>query len=363
MSTTAFVEGIVEDTADPQQMGRIRVRCPAIDGESVATADLPWAIYLSPLAGQTVTYAVGVGAIDSEGPTSYGFWAIPKVGALVIIGFLYDDFNQRFYLGSYFPEHGNRSLPVGRNSASGPTTDTFEPIQPTLSNLSDQFNNQLDVSEARTRGAFERQVAQAITEKDGTEGYQKSPVSSRLDPQTYCITTPGRHSIIMQDHPETCRVRIRTAEGSQIILDDANERIYISTSRGKSWIEMDQDGHINIFGAESISASTAGDFNLSAKGNINLHAGGNINLAASGHARISACDDISLNSNATLNIESSDQMNLLSGATMLQSASEIHLNGPDASSAPCADTPEIVPQHEPWTRPITSGKRNKNWKP
>ena len=362
MRYTSFVEGIVVDTSDPQQMGRVRVHCPAIDGEKVEKDDLPWATYVSPLAGQTVTYPGGASGAAGEGPVSYGFWAVPKVGSLVVIGFLYGDFNLRFYLGSFFPEHGNRSLPVGRNSTVGPTTDTFEPIEPATSNLRSQFKGQLDVSEALTRGAFERQVAQAKTEKDGTEGYQKAVSAAGLDPQTYCITTPGRHSIIMQDNPATARVRIKTAEGAQVILDDANERIYVSTAKGKSWLEMDQDGHVHVYAAESYSVTTGGDFNVTAKGDINLHAGGNLNLAAVGHGRLSACKDVSLSADSTVNIQSGSQMNLLAGSNIIQTGSEIHLNGPSAAEAPCADRPGIVPQHEPWSRPVSKGKRNKNWK-
>lgn len=361
MSTT-FVEGIVVDTSDPQQMGRVKVHCPAIDGETVDAKNLPWVMYVSPLAGQTIDYPGGTSGGRADGPSSYGFWAVPKVGSLVIVGFLYNDYNLRFYVGSYFPDHGNRSLPAGRNSSNGPISDILEPIEPASSNLKAQFGGKLDVSEALTRGAFERQVAQARTEKDGTEGYQKGVVESGLDPQTYCITTPGRHSIIMQDNPATARVRIKTAEGAQVILDDANERIYVSTAKGKSWLEMDQDGHVHVYAAESYSVTTGGDFNVSAKGNINLHAGGNLNLAAVGHGRLSACADISLNADTSVNIQSGSQMNLLAGASIIQTGSEIHLNGPSASEAACADRPGIVPQHEPWSRPATKGARNKNWK-
>ena len=362
MRTTTFVEGLVVDTSDPQQMGRVRVHCPSIDGEKVSINDLPWVTYVSPLAGQTVDYPGGTSGGKSPGPSSYGFWAVPKVGTLVIVGFLYGDYNLRFYVGSYFPDHGNRSLPAGRNSATGPISDILEPIEPSTSNLKDQFAGKVDVSEAQTRGAYERQVAQPKTEKDGTEGYQKGVNEVGLDPQTYCITTPGRHSIIMQDNPATARVRIKTAEGTQVILDDANERIYVSTAKGKSWLELDQDGHVHVYAAESYSVTTGGDFNVSAKGNVSIHAGGNLNLAAVGHGRLSACQDVSLSADTTVNIQSGSQMNFLASASIIQTGSEIHLNGPGASEAPCADRPGIVPQHEPWSRPATKGKRGKNWK-
>lgn len=359
----SFVEGIVVSTDDPQQMGRVKAWCPSVDGPDYTVENLPWVMYISPLAGQIKDYPAGTSGAKSQGFVSYGMWAIPKVGAFIIVGFLYNDFNSRFYLGSYYPEHGNRSMPAGRNTPTGPQTDTEDPFEPALTNMKSHFMNKLNASEAITRGVAERQVAQAKDLKDGVEGYQKALTEKGLDPQTYCIVTPGRHAIIMQDNPETARVRIKTAEGAQVLIDDANERIYISTAKGKTWVELDQDGHIHVYGSDSVSVTTGGDFNVTAKGNINLRAGGNLNLLATGHARVSACKDVSLSADGPLNISAGGQMNLLAAASIIQTGSEIHLNGPKAAAAECVDIPSVVPDHEPWVRPKTKGKRNKNWKP
>lgn len=368
MDTIPFlVEGVVVDTSDPQEMGRLRVWCPAIDGDSVDMLTLPWAVYLSPLAGQANSYPAGGGG-NSSGPVSYGFWAIPKVGAQVLITFLYNDYNQRVYLGSFFREHGNRSLPVGRNTPSGELqSDSYGAIEPALSNLKAQFGD-LSSSIAKTRGAYERQVAQPADDKNPNEGYDIRVVKAGekdagdLDPQTYCITTPGRHAILMQDNPKFARVRIKTAEGHQVIFDDANERIYVSVAGGQSWFEMDKDGHVHVFGAETISMSAGADFNIQALGNVNISAGKNLNLNASGYARMSACDDLSLSGDGGVNITSGAKMNLLAASTVLQTGSKIHLNGPTAETAPCATKPRVIPSHEPWTRPETTGTRGKNWK-
>lgn len=367
MNIPFLVEGIVVDTSDPQEMGRLRVWCPAIDGDNVDVSALPWAVYISPLAGQASSYPAGGGG-SSSGPVSYGFWAIPKIGAQVLISFMYNDFNQRVYLGSFFREHGNRSLPVGRNTPSGELqSDSYGQIEPALTNLKAQFGD-LTTSIARTRGAYERQVAQPADEKSPDEGYDVRAVKAAeelagdLDPQTYCITTPGRHSVIMQDNTKFARVRIKTAEGHQVILDDANERIYVSVAGGQSYFEMDKDGHVHVFGAESISMSAGADFNIQALGSVNISAGRNVNIGAGGHARMSACDDVSLSGDGGVNITSGGSMNFLAAGTILQTGSSIHLNGPSAAEAPCATKPRIVPSHEPWTRPDSTSTRGKHWK-
>lgn len=358
-----IVEGIVMATDDPQQMGRVKIWCPAIDGEDYNIDTIPWATYMSPFAGQTNSYPAGASGMETLGLQSYGFWGIPKVGAEVIVGMMYGNVNLRVYLGSIFSPHGNRSLPVGRNRqdiAPTPVSDTFDPVQPQTSHLETQFDGNLTASEAQTRGAYERAVAQGQDNRDGTQGYQKALNGDSLDSQTFCLVTPGRHAIIFQDNPETGRMRMKTADGHQIIFDDANERIYISTSHGKTWIELDKDGHMHMYGAASVSVSAGEDINLVAGGNFNVGAK-NINLSASGHARISACDDVSI-SGKVVNIESSGKFNLLAAAAMLLTGPTISINGAPAGKAECADKPTITPNHEPWTRPDTKGTRGKNWK-
>lgn len=363
--TDTLIEGVVVDTNDPQQMGRLRIWCPSLDGEDYTPEFLPWATYISPFAGHAYDFPAGSGEKQSVGPVAYGMWAIPKKGAFVVVGFFYGDPNRRFYLGSYYPEHSTRSLPAGRNTAGAPVTDTEEVLEPTTSNLNAQFQGNLSASEARTRGAYERQAADQATLKAGVEGYQTGVLSERanqLDSQTYCWVTPGRHALIMQDNPSTGRIRLKTADGTQVILDDANERIYVSTAKGQTWLELDMDGHVHLYAAASVSVTSGEDISLSAKRHINLSAGGNINLGATGWLRGAACEDLSLSADKGLNLTSKAAMNFLAGANLIQTGSNIHLNGPKAAEAPCPVKPEIVPQHEPWTRPASKGKRGKHWK-
>jgi hypothetical protein len=359
-----IVEGVVVDTSDPQQMGRMKVWCPSVDGDNYNIDTLPWTSFVTPLGGQTRDFPAGSKGKKTKGLLSYGFWAIPKVGAAVLVILLYNSPSRRFYLGSYFNEHGNRSLPAGRNrpdlgNKSG-VSDTFDPVEPQSSNLAVQFDNKLDAPEAITRGAYERQVAQDKSVKDGAEGYEKGVVENGLDPQTYCMVTPGHHALIMQDNPKNSRMRIKTADGHQIIFDDANERIYVSTAKGNTWIELDSDGHVHVFGSRSVSISAGEDLNLNANNNVNI-AGENINIAAGGSARVTACADLSL-SGKGVSITSGGNFNILASGSLLATGSQIHLNGPGASEAACASLPTLVPGHEPWERPASKTTRNPNWK-
>lgn len=364
----AIVEGVVMSTDDPQQQGRVQVWCPGLDGDNVDTASLVWAKVSSPLAGQVLDYPAGSTGTVTEGLMSYGLWAVPKVNSVVLVALLYNDPNLRRVIGSTFGDHGNRSIPVGRNrpdiGAEAPVSDTLSPVEPQTSNLKVQFQGKLNSPQARTRGAYERQAAQDKDVRDGSEGYQQTPFNDEkyLDAQTYALTTPGRHALIFQDHPTNGRIRIKTADGHQIILDDANERIYISTCHGKSWIEMDRDGHIHMYGAASVSVAAGKDLNLIAGGNLNL-SGKNVNVASGGNLFLSACGQAALSGSSGTFIESGGGLNILASGTLLQTGSTIHLNGPSAASAPCATGPSLVPNHEPWVRPASGLPRGKNWKP
>jgi phage gp45-like len=424
-----IMEGQVVSTDDPDQMGRVRLWVPALDGENFVIEQLPWAEYASPFGGFTVEYQAGNGTSDNKAQTAYGFWAIPKVGATVLVFCLNANPAARFYFASTTRLHRNRSLPAGRNTdfngAIGPFGDDGDEkgnlvkLQPAYDNLREQFQSKVTASEAVTRGAYERQVAQAKDDKDGKEGYSKSPVDTYLDPQTYCIVTPGRHAIIMQDDPNGSRIRFKTGEGHQIIFDDTNERIYMSTAKGKSWVELDQDGHINIFGSDSISVRSGKDINFFADrdinleavravnvkantGDIRLHTGKSFQLKADADIKQSACGIFDLDCEGSIKATAAASMDLKAGSNLALTGgsgvdvkagsglaltggsgvdikgggavnvqgSAINLNGSarDASSAAAASCPElaldptVVPGHEPWTRPKSTQTRNKRWK-
>ena len=425
-----IMEGQVIGTDDPDQMGRCKVWVPSLDGENFDIDALPWSEYASPFMGFTVDFPAGKGDQTNQSHVAYGMWAIPKIGSTVLVFCLNANPAVRFYFAATTRLHRNRSLPAGRNvddkGNPGPYGDAEDdsgnllPIQPAYNNLRAQFAGNVTASEAKTRGGFERTVAQGKTDKDGTDGYTKSAVDTYLDPQTYCIVTPGRHAIIMQDDPKGSRMRFKTGEGHQIIFDDANERIYVSTAKGNSWIELDEDGHIHVFGSDSISIRSGKDINMFADGSINLEAGKNVNIKADtgylkvdtatsfyvkagGDIRQSACgifdldsedsikitaansldiltgDSIAINSGSNMDllagsdlaVTGGDAVDILASGALTLTGAPINLNGPPATSASpataasCpddADSPTVVPGHEPWTRPATSGTRNANWK-
>lgn len=79
--------GLVVDTDDPLQQGRLRVFCPAYNDDPKKLLHLPWCAYVSPMGGviNNSSFARGhiPGKEHSDGPIHYGFFSIPEIGAHV----------------------------------------------------------------------------------------------------------------------------------------------------------------------------------------------------------------------------------------------------------------------------------------
>lgn len=261
---------------------------------------------------------------------------------------------------------------AGSGDLDGPLSSAEQPIQPLYKNQTTQYTRTSAIAsndggvglpprknfEWRVRGAdFQgsglgniqknlpgQKVASmsddrnfSYTEEDGTKFHQgnftQGSALSRiepnatydpgvvdggqnLDPQTYSWTSPGFSSIALDDRPENCRIRIRTGTGHQIILDDTNERIYISTVDGNNWIEMDQDGSVDIYAARRVSIHAAMDVNITSDQTFRVYAKEGIHMTSGGDIRITATGNTELNSTGTTNIASTGNMSIQTSAEL-----------------------------------------------
>lgn len=424
--------GIVVDVNDPQEMGRVRVLCPKWgDSWSAKVEDLPWAIYTSPIAGQTQNETRGPGIQTSKGGLAYGMWAIPKVGTHVLVCCIDGNPMTRSYIGCLYDQFTSNTLPHGRfmyedhpalektssTAPYGPFTTTEQPIEPLTTNLNKAFGTGKR-HEFATRGSdftvssvsLENLAASigSVADDDGvdsddwtnTQGYQMNrgdpgtDGDRKFESQVMSLTSPGFHSLSMDDRQENCRIRIRTTSGHQIIMDDTNERIYVSTAAGNNWIELDQAGNIDMY--------TTGNFSVNADGDINFNAGGSIRMKAKKDVSIVSDTNIGLNAKTDINVTAGHWMNLnasranfktnlfnvkaveslildssrdlgvkaemtlmLTGTAICQTSESNTTNvdidrgstmaAPDAHDVPKEQptVPSRIPKHEPWARTMT----------
>lgn len=289
--------------------------------------------------------------------------------------------------------HGRYTFnnPANPGQLDGPLSAAEKPIQPLYDNLTQAYTRDSAVAsndagsglpprqnfEWRVRGADYQAAAlgniqknlpsqvvsdiaddrnYSFTEEDGkpfkggdyTQGYSKSRIEpnatydpglvdggENLAPQTYSWTTPGFSSVAMDDRPENARIRLRTGSGHQVILDDTNERIYISTVEGNNWVEMDQSGNVDIYAARRVSIHSAMDVNITTEGTFRVNAKQGIHLDSEQEVRITSKADTHLQSYGATRVKSVDDMNLESGAdanikvtgtTNIQSGSAININ-------------------------------------
>lgn len=417
--------GIVVDTNDPQQMGRVRIICSQWgDSFDIDIENIPWAIYCTPFGGQVSVGQRGPGIQSSEGGVGYGMWAIPKVGAQALVMCIDGDPNHRVYLGCIYDQFTPHTMPHGRfmyddhpelekkggtGRPFGPFTSREKTINPLHDNMKQAFGNKNEPNyEWRTRAADHTVSAVNVSHLDHTyskvgdddhftyddwtsnQGYQNSRISPmtetsqarNYDSMVYSITSPGFHAMSMDDRQENCRIRFRTSAGHQIIMDDTNERIYIATAQGNNWIEMDQDGNIDMFTTNKVNVRANKDINFTSDESIRLHAKNGIHMYSGGEIRMQAAADVHVKAGANVRVHAdagaylqagaeinaksgSDmkltgggQVNILASGNIVETGSQIHLNGPSASPAANAgEQPAMwtnrVPDHEPWPRTMT----------
>ncbi len=358
-STPAITSGFVVDTDDTQQNMRVRVACALWGDETnpdiINLQNIPWATVAPQFGGVMTQGFRGVStAVDDDTP--YGIVGVPKVGTEVIVAKLNDDPLYRVVIGVLPPLGSAGAMPHGRFQTSGsypdgPLSMSGKPIEPLYSNLTETFggvygngprgsyewmSRGADYSAAAYRDASrnKRQTDNdpenvTITEGDGnsftyTAGYavdrvgdQPSIVSDdtrKYDPQTYCWGSPGFHSISMDDRAENCRIKLRTTTGHQIIMDDTNERIYVSTHKGKNWVEMDTCGNIDIHSDTRVSIHAAKDINLSSEETIRLSSK-DIHFRAQNELRMYSNKDMHLYSSANLRVRTTQKTLIETGNT------------------------------------------------
>lgn len=302
--TNTLCIGVVVDTDDPLEEGRLRVWCPDLNDNPKKLLHIPWASYVTPFGGSINNACFTRGHIAgselSQGSVHYGFWGIPEQGAHVIVACINGDIRRRVWLGC-IPEHQEtHTLFNGRfrwegGKVDGPFTSSDSPIEPSYTNAGVAFNEDRESAEWKTRGA-EYQVASVredlgeipspskstyldnqypqmteaeqdewVKPKVGSHGYDwtsNKKLGEFKSSKAFGMTTPGFHSFLMDDRAYNSRIRLKTTAGHQILLDDTNERIYISTYEGKSYVEMDKSGNIDIFSDRRISVHAKKDINI-----------------------------------------------------------------------------------------------------
>lgn len=309
--------GMVVDDIDEQSMGRVWVYIP---GVSARNPNLQIARYsptrnppsddgtpgtpieakrsgflraypLSPTAGSDKmreSSNTPDGRKPSSGQSnSYGMFSQARNGDNIVIGFLSGDPSKCFIMGhapkqaetsmvpSYRPAKSSNATGNGFSTDIGPTYE--KGVNTTFVSSSTLFNNLTD------SGLI----------SDSLRGLGSSSSTRETPSRVWGVKSPGDpdtnmmgHQFVMDDHPNSHLMRLRTSKGTQILLCDNGDFIYLSTNTGKTWVQLDDGGNVSIFGHSSISLHAEQDFNLVCDRDLNINVGGNTNWITQGDTRI-----------------------------------------------------------------------------
>ncbi len=186
---------------------------------------------------------------------------------------------------------------------------------------------------------------------DGDDKFIRKKTPSEGPPDYLSIEQESSEQLAEADVtiPHNELVRIRTRTGHQILLHNSEDLIYISNSRGTAWVELSSDGKIDIYAEDSISIRTKQDFNFYADRDFNFEAGRNINfkvgerhqievgtnynLKIGANGKITTAGNLDINTTGNNNLTAAGTTNIKSGGNHVETAAQIHMNGPAAAEA------------------------------
>ena len=290
--------GFVKDTTDVQKMGRLRVWIPEFG--SAPDEENSWVIvnYCSPFAGATNAYGNNPNDIKAfEGTqTSYGMWMVPPdINNQVLVMFINGDPAKGIWIGCLFNQFMNNMIP-------GMAADTKN-YQYNGKNIPVAEYNKNDLSVTIPDQAlhpYEATKFKGLGNQglitDPSRGVTDSGARRESPSNVFGILTPGPiidknvpeeefrrkggSSFIMDDGEGTEYVQLATKSGAQIRISETSGYVYIINRDGTGWIQIDQKGNIDVFGARDISLRAQRDFNIRADRNVNIEAGQNIYVKA-----------------------------------------------------------------------------------
>ena len=235
-------------------------------------------------------------------------------------------------------------------------------------------------AEHQISGAFvSRLGGTTFVMDDGDDKYVRKTTASEGPPEYASVEQDETDGDVTIPHNELVRIRTRT--GHQILFHNSEDLIYIGNARGTSWIELSSDGKIDIYAEDSISVHTKQDMNFYADRDINFEAGRNINIKSAEryqtevgtnfnliigeNGNITTAEDINIFTAGDNKFTAGGSTNIKSGGNHLETAAQVHMNGPEAAEAAEAEVlttfanpdnvGEIIdsimlriPSHEPW---------------
>jgi len=324
---------IVKNNIDDMYMGTLTVMIPALmfEGNEGRLSELIKVRYMTPFYGTKSPNAVGDNPGDkttySEAPHSYGMWFTPPdIDTKVLVIFAEGEITQGFWIGCIPEPFLNNMVPgiaastsaaLPENDTSGATVSNIYgtnnvPAGEINRNLLATADKSLIDQTPRPVHPFAQTLRKQGLTQDTVRGTTTSSARRETPSSVFGISTPGRidpytptsklgpadalrdvattrqagHTFVMDDgdvNGSNQLVRLRTASGHQILMNDTAGVVYIANGSGNVWMEFAQDGTVDIYSRLGYNLRSGGDINFHSEGNINMYANGNIKMKANQH--------------------------------------------------------------------------------
>ena len=255
--------GVVEDRADPDKAGRVRVRClgyHTADIQKIPKDDLPWASVMMPV---TAGANSGIGVSPHfllEGTWVVGFFRDLAKQEPVIIGALPGKNTSEttgFTIASSSAE-GGQSLDGGFKDPNAKYPTSFY-VDKTDTNFLAQ---ELHTSHLATSTRTTNDPASWST-ASGEATFLTSGIEGSKYPFNHVLETESGHFIEFDD-------------------TEGNERIHIYHTKG-TFIEIDKSGNVMIKTVGNVTNVVAGNMDTYIQGNYSLSVDGNMDVYAVGN--------------------------------------------------------------------------------
>jgi hypothetical protein len=366
--------GQVTNNIDPTRQGRLQVYIEQFAGPNPEDPSLWRTVsYCPPFYGATPKGgSAGTGTYLNGNQQSYGMWFTPPdIGVSVLCFFVEGDPSQGFYVGC-IPEQGiNRMIPaigsVPRNLAQTqnnnqatyfanapllPVTEINNAANNTAINENPRFFDQPKPIHSYVAAVLFQQglINDPVRGSIGSSSQRESPSAcygmstpgrpiyqgglgggvngdqdalKELDQETLAdlkvVGRRGGHTFVMDDGTLTGNdslVRIRTSKGHQITMSDDGNCFYITHANGQTWIELGQEGTVDVFATNSVNVRTQGTINLHADEDINMFAGKKINIKSVEGTAIQSDGDLNVACKKTLSLFATTQIGVKSNGAL-----------------------------------------------
>ena len=263
--------GVVEDRADPEFAGRVRVRCVGYhtaNTQKIPTEDLPWASVMMPV---TAGANSGIGFSPHfliEGTWVVGFFRDPAKQEPVIISALpgqntkeSDEYPSNFAIAAS-SKVGGFSSPKDGGGYKDPNSKYPSELyldKPDTNLLAQGTKEVIDTHASKD---LKHTLTEDWTTSTGTAKQPKSTQESALYPTNHVFETESGHYVEFDD-------------------TEGNERIHLFHKMG-TFIEIDKTGNVVIKTVGNVTNIVAGNMDTYVAKNYNLSVGGTLGVWSKG---------------------------------------------------------------------------------